>query len=112
LSGATCAITNPLIQDDGSTNAATNTQNPELNEEGEGNLGSSEQSTEGGPGTPPILAAREACFSPNGEFIFQSNVQEDAFFQEFNVLGGLNARPVDSISQLCKYLFPSRNGIS
>jgi hypothetical protein len=29
--GATCAITNPLIQGDGSTNAATNTQNPEFN---------------------------------------------------------------------------------
>jgi hypothetical protein len=82
--GATCAIANPLIQGDGSNNVATNTQNPELNEEGEGNLGSSEQTTGRDIGTPPFLAACEECFRLGGEFIFQSKLQEQAFFDAFN----------------------------
>jgi hypothetical protein len=105
--GSTCSITNPLIQGEGSTNAATNTQNPELNEEGEGNLGSSEQSTGGGIGTPPILAACEACFSPGGEFIFQSNLQEQAFFDAFNEECRCGFRPgvgINTIDELCSFL--------
>jgi len=105
--GATCAITNPLIQGDGGANAATNTQNPELNEEGEGNLGSSEQSTGGDVGTPPILAACEACFSPNGEFIFQSSLQEQAFFDAFNEECRCGFRPgvgINTIDELCTFL--------
>ena len=59
---------------------------------------------EGGLGGPPPLDACIACFSPNGDFIFTSNTQEEAFLQAFNELAGLNARPVHTIQELCTYL--------
>lgn len=49
---ATCAITSPLVQGDRSTSAATNTQNPQFNEEGEGHLSGSSIESTPGPTTP------------------------------------------------------------
>jgi hypothetical protein len=69
---ATCAITSPLLQGDGSTNAATNTQNPQFSEQGEGDLSGNAQA---GPplGTIQLfdfLVHTNTCsFSNNGNVI-------------------------------------------
>jgi hypothetical protein len=55
-------------------------------------------------GGPPDINACDECFSPNGDFIFQSNIQYDTFFQSFNALAGLNTRPVHTIHDLCTYI--------
>jgi hypothetical protein len=63
-----------------------------------------------GTGTSPEVGLEspgDACiasFSPNGDFIFQSNIQEDIFLQSFNALAGLNTQPVHTLQELCTYL--------
>jgi hypothetical protein len=90
--GATCAITTPLIQGDESTNAATNTQNPEFNEEGEGHLaGTSEQ--------PPLIRDLPSC---NGCFASLTDNQHHQFENELPTI--VNLPGINTIEDVCELL--------
>src|SRR5215467_15555118 len=100
ISNGNCGGTISLQGRSGQASTPTTVQN--ANPTIEVQRGTGTQPGGGLGGGPPELNACIDCFSPNGNFIFQSNIQYDSFFKAFNEQCG--CRPVHSIQELCNLI--------
>jgi hypothetical protein len=100
ISNGNCGGTISLQGRSGQASTPTTVQN--ANPTIEVQRGTGTQPGGGLGGGPPELNACIDCFSSNGNFIFQANIQYDSFFKAFNEQCG--CRPVHSIQELCNLI--------